>query len=57
MIASISVLWGCDQETFSENTDNNLQIYADSLNEDGDFFEVSFPKSYLIKKTALGWTR
>ena len=28
----------------------NMQVFADSLNYDGDMFEISIPKSYSIKK-------
>lgn len=50
IVVSLSCLLGCSQEKASRPANSNLQVYVDSLNVDGDFFEVSFPRSYSIKK-------
>ena len=55
IIASLPILLGCSQRN-DEFMMENLQVFADSLNYEGDMFEISIPKSYSIKKgEGDGW--
>ncbi len=50
-ILNILLFSSCHQEAVDEKTSSDMQKYADSLNYNGDLFEVSLPKSYSIKKS------
>lgn len=55
IIVSLLFFGGCSQKT-DELIMENMQVFADSLNYDGDMFEISIPKSYSIKKgKGDGW--
>ncbi len=49
-ILNILLFSSCHHETVDDITSSDMQKYADSLNYNGDLFEVSFPKSYSITK-------
>jgi hypothetical protein len=53
IVVSLSCLLGCSQEKASRPANSNLQVYVDSLNVDGDFFEVSFGNVYFLSQIPL----
>lgn len=50
IVVNLLLLSSCRQEDADEPVMKDVQVYMDSLNYDGDMFEVSLPRSYSVKK-------
>lgn len=50
IVVNLLLLSSCRQEDAGESLTKDVQVFMDSLNYDGDMFEVSLPKSYTVKK-------
>lgn len=50
IVVNLLLLSACHQESADEPVMKDVQVYMDSLNYDGDMFEVSLPRSYTVKK-------
>ena len=54
IVVNLLLLSSCRQEDAGESLTKDVQVFMDSLNYDGDMFEVSLPRSYSVKKMGHG---